>query len=243
MSMRHATPPRQVGFTLIEVLVSLMILAVLAATAWKGMDAIGTARQVADGNLKQTLRLQAVMTQFEADMAQIMETSVVPGMQFDGAHMRFTRRLGEGMAVVVWYQQRGLWLRWASPVTSRVGELQKYWMSSYQLQGKEPGTLLALKGVEQWQVYCFRGGSMGNCQSTGDVVVKSAPPPPPAGTTPPSGSTLSPQQRAIRDEAVALRSGEQLPNAVRCRLVLGEGSGFAGTLTRDVMLAPQMNQN
>ena len=36
---------------------------------------------------------------------------------------------------------------------------------------------------------------------------------------------------------------EQLPNAVRCRLVLGEGSGFAGTLTRDVMLAPQMSQN
>lgn len=54
----------QLGFTLIEVLVSLLILAVLAATAWKGMDGISTARQVADDNLKQTLRVQSVITQF-----------------------------------------------------------------------------------------------------------------------------------------------------------------------------------
>ena len=36
------------GFTLIEVLVSLLILSVLAASAWKGLDAISTARQVAE---------------------------------------------------------------------------------------------------------------------------------------------------------------------------------------------------
>ena len=51
------------GFTLIEVLVSLMILAVMSATAWKGLDGITKARDVADGKLKQTLRLQSVMTQ------------------------------------------------------------------------------------------------------------------------------------------------------------------------------------
>ncbi|MGC4061178.1 MAG: prepilin-type N-terminal cleavage/methylation domain-containing protein [Aquabacterium sp.] len=238
MTKRTLPSTRQSGFTLIEVLVSLLILAVLSATAWKGMDAISTSRQVADGNLKQTLRLQAVMTQFEADMAQIMDTGVVPGMQFDGAHLRFTRRLGEGMAVVVWYQQRGFWLRWASPVTTRVGDMQKYWMSSYQLQGKEPGTLVALKGVEQWQVYCFRSGSMGNCQSTGDVART------PATAVPMVGGKVVSQSIADANNArLAQAAREQMPNAVRCRLVLGEGSGFAGNLTRDVMLAPQMNQN
>lgn len=239
--MRALPSTRQSGFTLIEVLVSLLILAVLSATAWKGMDAISTSRQVADGNLKQTLRLQAVMTQFEADMAQIMDTMVVPGMQFDGAHLRFTRRLGEGMAVVVWYQQRGLWLRWASPTTTRVGDLQKYWMSSYQLQGKEAGTLVALKGVEQWQVYCFRGGSMGNCQSTGDVA--RAPATPASGPPMVGGKVVSQAIADANAARLAQAAREQMPNAVRCRLVLGEGSGFAGNLTRDVMLAPQMNQN
>ncbi|MBI2733200.1 MAG: prepilin-type N-terminal cleavage/methylation domain-containing protein [Aquabacterium sp.] len=210
------------GFTLIEVLVSLLILAVLSATAWKGMDSISTARQVADGNLKQTLRLQSVVTQFEADMGQIMDTQIVDGMQFDGAHLRLTRRSGEGMQVVTWYVQRNRLLRWASPVTTKVGELQRYWLSSYQLQGREPGTLTALKGVERWQVYCFRGGSMSSCQSTGDAV---------RTATPVGGATGAAGAAPLR---------QALPNAVRCQMTLGEGSGFAGTLTRDVMLAPQL---
>ncbi|TAK95684.1 MAG: prepilin-type N-terminal cleavage/methylation domain-containing protein [Aquabacterium sp.] len=216
---RPARSLRQRGFTLIEVLVSLLILAVLAATAWKGMDGISTARQVADGNLKQTLRLQSVMTQMEADLGQVIDTVIVNGMQFDGAHLRLTRRTAEGVQVVVWYVQRGRLLRWSSPVTYKVGELQKYWMSSYQLRGKEPGTLTALKGVEQWQVYCFRSGAMSNCQSTGNVA-----------SAQPNQSGLSQLLR------------EQLPNALRSQLTLGEGSGFGGTLTRDMVLAPQPGQ-
>lgn len=217
----------QRGFTLIEVLVSLLILSVLSATAWKGMDAISTARQVADGNLRQTLRLQSVITQFEADMGQVMDTQIVDGMQFDGAHLRLTRRSGEGLQVVTWYVQSNRLLRWASPVTTKVGELQRYWLSSYQLQGREPGTLTALKGVERWQVYCFRGGSMSSCQSTGDVV-KAAPVIPAGGAT---GAAAVPSQR------------QALPSAVRCQMTLGEGSGFAGTLTRDAVLAPQLQGN
>jgi general secretion pathway protein J len=215
LTHRVNRPARQGGFTLIEVLVSLLILAVLAATAWKGMDGISTARQVADGNLKQTLRLQSVMTQMEADLGQVIDTVMVSGMQFDGAHLRLTRRTAEGVQVVVWYVQRGRLMRWGSPVTYKVGELQKYWMSSYQLRGKEPGTLTALKGVDQWQVYCFRSGAMSNCQSTGNVAAPTA------------------LNQALR---------EQLPNAIRSQMTLGEGSGFGGTLTRDIMLAPQPTQ-
>jgi general secretion pathway protein J len=223
---RRATHRRRgLGFTLIEVLVSLVILSVLALTAWKGVDSISTARQVADANLKQTLRLQSVMTQMEADLGQVMDTLVVSGMQFDGAHLRLTRRTAEGVQVVVWYLERGRLLRWASPVTSRYGDLQKYWLSSYQLRGREPGTLTALKGVEQWQVYCYRSGAMSNCQSTGNVTSSA-----PAGTGVPT-SVL----------AQVLR--EQLPNAVRSQLTLGEGSGFGGTVVRDMLLAPQQTQN
>lgn len=227
---RARSPVGQGGFTLIEVLVSLLILAVLAATAWKGMDGISTARQVADGNLKQTLRLQSVMTQMESDMGQVMDTMIVSGMQFDGAHLRLTRRAAEGVQVVVWYVQRGRLLRWASPVTYKFGELQKYWMSSYQLRGKEPGTLTALKGVEQWQVYCFRSGAMSNCQSTGNLAAQ-APGNAASGAGGAGGGLLS---QVLR---------EQLPNAIRSQLTLGEGSGFGGTLTRDIMLAPQPTQN
>ena len=199
------------GFTLIEVLVSLLILSVLAASAWKGLDAISTARQVSDENLQQTLRLQAVMIQFETDLAQVLDTQVVQGFQFDGAALRMTRRSPAGVQVVVWSLREGRWQRWASAESTGVGGLQRAWQQSQQLLGRERGTLVALRGVAQWQVFCFRNGAMSNCQSSGDVS--------------PDGGR------------------EQLPQAVRLQLSLGEGSGFQGTLSRDLMLAPQPNQD
>ena len=209
-SVRTLSGPRAArGFTLIEVLVSMLILSVLAASAWTGLDAISTARQVAEDNLQQTLRLQAVMTQFETDLAQVLDTQTVQGFQFDGAALRMTRRSPAGVQVVVWSLREGRWQRWVSADATEVGGLQRAWQQSQQLLGRERGTLVALRGVAQWQVYCFRGGVMGNCQSSGDL----------------SG----------------LR--EQLPQAVRLQLVMGEGSGFQGLLSRDLMLAPQPQQD
>lgn len=202
------------GFTLIEVMVSMFILAVLAGAAWKGVDAISTARQVADDNLQGTLRLQSVMTQLDADMAQVYDTQVVKGFQFDGANLRFTRRAAGGVQVVVWSVRERKLLRWASPETTRVGDLQDHWRRASQLQGREPGTLVALNGVEQWQVYCFRSGSLSNCQSSGNVA---------------SGSGEG-SPNFVR---------EQLPQAIRSQLILGEGSGADGMLSRDIMLSPQ----
>lgn len=208
MSRPVTRPFRQLhGFTLIEVLVALLILSVLAATAWKGMDAISTSRQVAEDKLRQTLRVQSVMTQWEADLGQVTDTLIVPGLQFDGGQLRLTRRAVGGVQVVTWLVRDGRLLRWASPETTRVGELQQHWQRAAQLQGSEPGTLVALEGIGQWQVFCFRDGSLSNCQSTGNVV----------------------------------QGMVQMPQALRVQLVLAEGSGFGGNLTRDMMIAPQTN--
>lgn len=196
---------RPSGFTLIEVMVALLILSVLAATAWKGMDAISTSRIVAEGKLRETLRLQSVMTQWEADLGQVTDTQIVPGLQYDGGRLRLTRRSAGGVQVVTWLVRGGRLLRWASPDTTRVGELQQHWQRAVQLQGNEPGTLVALAGVGQWQVFCFRNGSLSNCQSTGNISV----------------------------------GREELPQALRVQLVLGEGSGFGGNVSRDMMVAPQ----
>ena len=232
------------GFTLIEVLVALLILSVLAATASKGIDAISTARQVADGSLKQTLRVQSVMTQLDADLSQVIDTQIVMGMQFDGANLRLTRRTSAGVQVVVWTVRERRLLRWASPETSRVGDLQAYWRNSNQLQGREVGTLVALNGVDQWQVFCFRNGSLSNCQSTGNVVrVPTASAASGAGGSGGSttGGTTSGTTGATSGEGAvaALANREQLPQAVRSQLTLGEGSGMAGIVTRDMMLSPQ----
>lgn len=217
-SASHAAPAR--GFTLVEVLVALMILSVLAATAWKGLDAISSAKAVADDNLRRTLRLQSVMVQWEADMAQVLDTRVVPGLEYDGGTVRLTRRHPAGVQVVAWVVRGGRWVRWASPPAIRVGELKQAWQTTYQLQGREAGALTALQGVLQWQVFCFRSGSLSNCQSTGNV----------ASAPAAASGASAPAAAVVR---------QQLPEAVRLQMVFEEGSGLSGRLQRDVMLAPQ----
>lgn len=227
LTARRGAAIRTSGFTLIEVLVSLFILAVLAGAAWKGVDAISTARQVADDNLQNTLRLQSVMTQLDADMAQVYDTQVVRGFQFDGANLRFTRRAAGGVQVVVWSLRERKLLRWTSPETTRVGDLQDHWRRASQLQGREPGTLVALTGVDQWQVYCFRSGTLSNCQSSGNVV---------SGSSSQGGGSSSEGAAAA---AAANIVREQLPQAIRSQLTLGDGAGVAGMLSRDILLSPQ----
>ena len=213
---RHA-PLRRRGFTLIEVLVSLLILSVLAATCWKGVDAISSARAVADAHLQRTLRLQAVVTQVEADLGQSVNLSVVDPLIVDGTHLRVTRRGVGGVQVVVWFIKDGRLLRWASPVTVNVGELQKYSMTSFQLEGNEPGTLTALQGVERMQIYCYVGGSMANCQSSRTRG---------ASSSSSTGSTLA-------------STMQPLPEAVRFQLAMAEGSGYQGMVTREIPVEVQ----
>lgn len=208
------------GFTLIEVMVSLLILSVMAVMAWQGLDGIVRSREVADAAVQRTLRVQSVMTQWQADMNAVLDTGTVTAFQFDGGTLRLTRRVEHsGMQVVAWALRSGYWVRWAGTPVTTVGQLQEQWQRSMALQGREPGTLAALKGVQQWQMHCYRGGGWSNCQSTGNV-----------------GRQPTGMAGAL---AAALSGREQLPEGVRSIMVLGEDSGFQGSITRMVLLPPQ----
>lgn len=211
------------GFTLIEVMVSLLILSVMALMAWQGVEGITKAREVADGNVKRTLRLQSVMTQWQADLGAVLDTQTVDPLLFDGATLRLTRRgAGGGLQVVVWALRSGRWVRWAGPPVTTVGQLQEQWTRSMSFQGREPGSLEALPSIDQWQVYFNRGGVWSNAQSS-------------AGAAQRPGQTLA--------QAVSNTNRASLPRGVRCVLSMGPASGFEGTITRDVAVAYQPNQN
>ncbi len=208
---------QQRGFTLIEVMVSLMILSVMSIMAWQGLDGMVRARDITEGSVQRTLRLQSVMKQWETDMQSLIYQKSVPSFEFDGAAMRLTRKSQGGVQVVVWALQRGRWLRWAGPPVTTVGPLQDQWEQGKQIRGAAAGSVVALRGVQQWQVYFFRNGNWANAQSTGDRTL-----------------TLS--------QAAAGESVDTLPLGVRSVMVLGEGSGFNGKVNRDVLLAPQPGQ-
>ena len=90
------------GFTLVEVLVALLIMAVIAAMGWQGVSAMARAREIGSATSERVLRLSALVGQWEQDLAAVYDSPQVPGLSFDGASLRLVRRLDDGVAVVVW---------------------------------------------------------------------------------------------------------------------------------------------
>lgn len=214
------------GFTLVEVLVALLIMAVIAAMGWQGIAGMARARDIGAAASERTLRLAAVIGQWEQDLAAVYDSPLVPGVSFDGAALRLVRRSEGGVQVVAWQLREGRWLRWAGPVVQRAGELQLAFQTSQQLQGPEVGQMLLLDGITGWQVYFWRGQGWSNAQSTGDLVAAPTivqPALPASGASGPGGGASAPAPAAPRT---------QLPAGVRLQLSLPEG-----TLLRDVMLA------
>jgi general secretion pathway protein J len=218
------------GFTLVEVLVALVIMATLALMAWQGVDGIVRTRDASQSRLERSLRLTSVMGQWEQDLASLQETDAVPALGFDGASLRLTRRTDAGIQLIVWslkpatlagkdgtLASGGHWLRWAGPTVTNSAALRESWLRSQSLQGGEPGQLITLKGVSEWQLYCFRGNAWTNCQSSGDVVA-------------------TPAQSA---SGAAPVSKSALPSGVRLVLNFTDDSGYGGSLTRDLAFGPQ----
>lgn len=201
------------GFTLVEVLVALLIMAVVAAMSWQGIDAIVRTRDISAQRLEQQLRLQSVITQWEIDLQEVQDSGIVPALQFDGASVRLTRRSAGGLQLVVWSLRGDSWTRWASAPASRSAEFQDTWVRSQQLLGNEPGQLRALTGVESWQLYFWRGNAWSNAQSS-------------------AGGSTSPAPPGVPGLSVT----QPLPEGVRLLIKFTGGSGLTGTLTRDVRL-------
>lgn len=211
------------GFTLVEVLVALAVMAVIAGMAWQGIDAMVRSRDAAQASSQATLRTGIALAQWERDLWAVLATGAVPVLRFDGANVRMTREAADGgVQVVVWSRREGAWWRWASSGVTRTADLQELWLRSQQLMGLEAGTVKVLDSLDGLQLYFHRDNAWTNAQSTGDAGGPSAGPPSggPAGSPPPG--------------ALPAPLDERLPNAVRLVLKLP-----AGTLTRDLLMPPQ----
>lgn len=206
----RAAARRPSGFTLVEVLVALVIMATMAAMAWKGIDALTRSREIAQQRLAQTARLQTVLAQWEVDLRAVQDShSAVAPVAFDGGNLVLTRQATGGLQVVVWSLREGSLWRWESPAQRTVQDLSDQRQRGLQQLAERNPALRTFDGLAGWQLYCFWGNAWSNCQSTGGSGQSDA------GPVNPKGSL-------------------QPPSGLRVALQFAEGSGLAGTLTREL---------
>ena len=198
------------GFTLVEVLVALVVMAIMAGMAWRGIDALVKSREIAQARLAQTARLQTVLAQWEVDLRALQDShSAVQPLAFDGGNLVLTRQAPAGLQVVVWSLREGSLWRWESPALRTVQDLETERQHGLQQLAERNPALRAFDGVSGWQFYCFWGNAWSNCQSTGGTVQANAGP-------------------------VKTQASGQTPAGLRIAMQFAEGSGLAGTLTREL---------
>jgi general secretion pathway protein J len=96
--MKSTFQLRQQGFTLVELLVALVIMALLAILSWRGLDGMTRVQTQTQANTDGVLALQAGLSQWQTDLDALTVQANVPGvtgLDYDGQVLRITRRYAE----------------------------------------------------------------------------------------------------------------------------------------------------
>ena len=214
------------GFTLIEVLVAIGILALMAVMSWRGLDGMTRSQAQTQQRMDEVQTLQTGLAQWNADLDALMPQSQVNAIEWDGLVLRLTRRSSSadagGLLVVGWTRRvidgTGYWLRWQSPPVTTRAALATAWQQA-SLWAQNPGDEAKKREVtvtplDQWQIFYFRNDAWSNPQSSAGVVLPTIP------ASGASGTVVTP-------------SSQPIPEGVRLVLTLPPGRALSGTLTRD----------
>ena len=212
---------RHSGFTLVELLVAIAVLALLAIVSWRGLDGMVRAQQITRERADAVLVLQTVLAQWGADLDALQAIEHTEPLAWDGQALRLTRRgmrqPDEGAIVVAWALRNAdgtnRWLRWQSPPVRTRAEWSEAWARAAQwartpssAERERETLLMPLAG---WQLYYYRGGAWANAQSAN------------------TGASLPQAPGGLSSTAASI------PEGVRLQITLPEGGALAGVVTRD----------
>lgn len=213
--------PSQRGFTLVELLIAVSVMALMAVLSWRGLEGMTQATARLHQRADEVQSLQAGLAQWGTDLDAIVSLPQAQALDWDGRALRLTRRLvapADGLVVVAWSQRAlgegGQWLRWQSPPLRTRGELQAAWAQAAQW-AQNPGDAerqleVRIAPLSQWKIFFYRGDAWTNpLSSSGTDGVAAA------------GANL------------AAAGVTPVPDGVRLVLTLPAGQAIAGTLTRD----------
>ncbi len=240
------------GFTLIELMVAISIMALMAVLSWRGLSGMTLAQARLQQRADEVLTLQAGLAQWGIDLDEMIQLPQTQALDWDGRALRLTRRSAseDGVRVVAWSRRAGdigegagQWLRWQSPLLRTRGELQTAWALAAQW-AQNPGDDLKkrevrIAPVSQWQIFFYRGDAWTNPLSSAGNDASTAGPAsvvPPRVALPasaPAGNVAAQLANVAAAVAQASSIDATVPEGVRLVLTLAPGQSVSGTLTRD----------
>ncbi|WP_343292239.1 prepilin-type N-terminal cleavage/methylation domain-containing protein [Vandammella animalimorsus] len=207
------------GFTLIEVLVAVALMAVLAGLSWRGIDGLLRAQAHAERSAQQQALLQTALAQWQRDLDQLVQVPALTTLDWDGKVLRLTRastRVHEGeppsLRVVAWAEQQidgqSHWLRWQSqPISQRRQWLAAWNAAQLWAQGQgqsQYGQAVRLLPLVRWQIFYALEGRWSNPLSSQQLGWAGGPGPGGGG---PQGGLDQPFDRQERPPADGQRDG------------------------------------
>jgi general secretion pathway protein J len=212
------------GFTLIELMVALSVMALLAILSWRGLDGMVRAYAQTEERADEVLALQTGLAQWGADLDAVVQLEQMSALEWNGRVLRITRRgtasATDGVHVVGWTRRDGQWLRWQSPALYTRGEVEAAWQQADLWSGNPSAEQrrleVAVAPLTEWQIFYFRNDSWTNPMSSdaqGGPRRRSPFGPGDAGSN--AGRTTA------------------IPDGVRLVMDLPPGRALAGRITRD----------
>jgi general secretion pathway protein J len=217
--MARAHPQR--GFTLVELLVALSVMAILAVLSWQGLDTMVRTQQQTQQRADDVLSLQAGLSQWKADLDAVVDLAGATPIEWDGRSLRMlrlsTNPADNGPLVVAWARRnidgQDQWLRWQSPPVQTRAERAQAWEQA-TLWAQNPGEEqkrreVAVTPLADWRIFFFRDNTWTNPLSS-------------TGSTNIGGNT-----------GAAAQLDAAIPRGVRLELSLPAGLPISGDLTID----------
>ncbi|KFI05064.1 type II secretion system protein J [Massilia sp. BSC265] len=154
------------GFTLVELLVAISILAILAVLGWRGLDGIVRARIALTQEMETTRGMQLAFAQMQSDCEHLAGREIIgrrPNLLWDAGRFMLVRKVYNenepSQLVVVSYRVvDGKLIRRESRGTRDLAQLEALWQAAGSDAPSEASTPVALQsGLVSMDILAWQG--------------------------------------------------------------------------------------